>query len=148
MNNSNPLIPQGSLLDQAPRGRSRFRIAFYSVAGFHVVFLGVILLIVGCNGDKTKTADNATPPADTTPPPPDLSTSAPPLGMPPMAAVSNPPVAPYVPPTPPPPPPPPAPAASEYVVLKGDTMDKIAKKPRRDSSRRWKPRIPTSFRPN
>jgi LysM repeat protein len=123
MNNTNPLIPQGSFQGQAPRGRSRFMVAFYCVAAIHVVFFGGLLL-VGCNGDKSKVADNATPPADTAPAP-DTSTSSLPA-LPPMTAAppSNP--APVVLP-PPPPPAPPAPAATEYVVVKGDTMGNIAK---------------------
>ena len=56
MNNSNPLVPQGSLLEKSIRGRSRFKVAFYSVAAIHVVFFGG-LLIVGCNNARQDRAD-------------------------------------------------------------------------------------------
>ena len=51
MNNPNPLIPQGSLLEQKARSRPHLRIAIAIVA-VHLVFLGG-LLIQGCGKDDT-----------------------------------------------------------------------------------------------
>jgi LysM repeat protein len=51
MNNPNPLIPQGSLLEQKARSRPHLRIAIAIVA-VHLVFLGG-LLIQGCGKDNT-----------------------------------------------------------------------------------------------
>ena len=69
MNNPNPLIPQGSLLEQKAGSRSHLRIAIAIVA-VHLVFLGG-LLIQGCGkedaGAKTSQANQA---ASETPLPP------------------------------------------------------------------------------
>ncbi|MCL4181555.1 MAG: LysM peptidoglycan-binding domain-containing protein [Verrucomicrobia bacterium] len=46
MNNPNPLIPQGSLLEQQAKSKPHLRIALFIVA-VHVVFLG-LLLMQGC----------------------------------------------------------------------------------------------------
>jgi LysM repeat protein len=46
MNNPNPLIPQGSLLEQSAKGKPHLRIAL-CIAAAHVVFLG-LLLMQGC----------------------------------------------------------------------------------------------------
>lgn len=50
MNNPNPLIPQGSLLEQQAKGKPHLRIALFIVA-VHVVFLG-LLLMQGCKRDS------------------------------------------------------------------------------------------------
>ena len=55
MNNHNPLIPQGTLLEQKTRSRPHLRIAIAIVA-VHLVFLGG-LLIQGC-GKENNTAKN------------------------------------------------------------------------------------------
>jgi LysM repeat protein len=49
MNNPNPLIPQGSLLEQQAKSKPHLRIALFIVA-VHVVFLG-LLLMQGCKRD-------------------------------------------------------------------------------------------------
>src|SRR5882762_9898637 len=46
MNTPNPLIPQGSLLEQKAKGKPHLRVAYIIVA-VHLVFLGG-LLIQGC----------------------------------------------------------------------------------------------------
>ena len=51
MNNPNPLIPQGSLLEQKAKSRPHLRIAIAIVA-VHLVFLGG-LLIQGCGKENT-----------------------------------------------------------------------------------------------
>jgi LysM repeat protein len=60
MNNPNPLIPQGSLLEQQAKGKPHLRIALCIVA-VHVVFLG-LLLMQGC-----KREDEPLPMAELTP---------------------------------------------------------------------------------
>src|SRR5213596_3628705 len=63
MNNPNPLIPQGSLLEQKARSRPHLRIAIAIVA-VHLVFLGG-LLIQGCGkedaGARASQATNESP---------------------------------------------------------------------------------------
>src|SRR5262245_21901733 len=81
MNTPNPLIPQGTFLEQ--KGRSHIRIAVFTILAVHVVLLGSLLL-AGCkrttdqsNSDQTNDAVSAYPPpptaafppADTSPPP-------------------------------------------------------------------------------
>jgi LysM repeat protein len=60
MNNPNPLIPQGSLLEQQARTKPHLRIALFIVA-VHVVFLG-LLLMQGCKreNDPLEMAESAT----------------------------------------------------------------------------------------
>ena len=151
MNNSNPLIPQGSLLEQQNRGRARVKVAVYCVIAFHVVFLGGLLML-GCkkeqatgptddtttqnasNTPDTNTTANNTPNTTT----PDTNLASAPGPLPPVPNGSNSSVAPApVQPTPavttPPPPIPTAeapatPASNEYVVAKGDTFATIARK--------------------
>lgn len=60
MNNPNPLIPQGSLLEQQAKGKPHLRIAL-CIAAAHVVFLG-LLLMQGC-----KREDETPPSAELTP---------------------------------------------------------------------------------
>jgi LysM repeat protein len=60
MNNPNPLIPQGSLLEQQARGKPHLRIAL-CIAAAHVVFLG-LLLMQGC-----KREDDPLPATELTP---------------------------------------------------------------------------------
>ena len=67
MSNSNPLIPQGSLLEQQAKGRPHLRIALCIVA-VHVIFLGG-LLMQGCKReDQPETSGLMTelPPLDLT----------------------------------------------------------------------------------
>ena len=137
MNNPSPLVPQGSLQQNA-KGRSYVKMAFFSVVAIHIVFFGG-LLFQGC---KKKTADtdtavtnptgvdpsslNATPPmagTDTNLVNPTTLSNAP-AGAYGLAG-SNPPV------QPPPPvvePPPAVPATRDYIVIKGDIVATIAKK--------------------
>jgi LysM repeat protein len=53
MNNPNPLIPQGSLLEQQAKSKPHLRIALFIVA-VHVVFLG-LLLMQGCKREPEST---------------------------------------------------------------------------------------------
>jgi putative chitinase len=129
MNNPNPFLPKGSLLELQGRRRSRLKLAVFCVLAVCITGL-VAVLIQGCKREKPDTDLNP-PPMDTndmgmtdTNMPPTNEVSNPPVTVPPMEtsnfpAVVPPPVAPVQ---------PAAPAASEYVVVKGDTLGKIAKK--------------------
>lgn len=133
MNNPNPFVPKGSLLELQGRRRSRLKIAVFCVLAVSITGL-TAMLIQGCK--RTAPDTEVPPPLDTNNLPP-LDTGMPPMGE----EVSNPPV--MVPPVatnlpvtlPPVMPsetmastPTPAPAAgSEYTVVKGDTLAGIAK---------------------
>jgi LysM repeat protein len=129
MNNPNPFVPKGSLLELQGRRRSRLKLAVFCVLAVSITGL-VAGLIQGCKREK--------PDTDLNPPPMDTNAmETPDTNMPPMNEVSNPPVSvppmeasntPAVVPAPVAPAPAPVPAASEYVVVKGDTLGKIAKK--------------------
>ena len=125
MNNPNPFVPKGSLLEQQSARRSRLKLAVFCVLAVSITGL-VAVLIQGCKREK--------PTDDLNPPSLDTSMTNTDLGStnPPMTEVTNPPIT--VPPvvTNPPviaPIEPVAPAAgADYVVIKGDSLAKIAKK--------------------
>jgi LysM repeat protein len=130
MTNPNPFVPKGSLLEQQSASRSRLKLAVFCVLAISVTGL-TAMLIQGCKREKPDTDLN--PPTvdtnavamDTNVPP--IEASNPPVVMPPV--VTNPPV--VTPPvvTPPVVTPDVAPVGgSEYVVVKGDSLAKIAKK--------------------
>lgn len=125
MNNPNPFVPQGSLLEQQSKRRSRLKLGVFCVLAIGVTGLAA-MLIQGCKREETdQTGDNNNPPAM------DTNTVATPDTNQPAVEASNPPVT-AVPPTPAPAPapapvPPPPAAENEYVVVKGDTLSKIAK---------------------
>ena len=140
MNTPNPLIPQGSLLEQQKsQGKSNLFIFVFTILAIHVVlFAG--LLMQGCNKKPAETTldSHATSLADTnanaTVQPPSLGApAASPATLPfetnlpqTAATVSNPPA----PATPPPVETPVATspvAGKEYTVAKGDAYYKIAK---------------------
>ncbi len=125
MNNPNPFLPQGSLLEQQSRRRSQLKIGVSCVLAVSVLGL-VGMLIQGCER-KTPTANEplvetnafVLDPATNTPPPAmDTNTT---VMLPPP--VTNTPVV-----IPPAVVEPVVPAGSEYVVVKGDSLAKIAKK--------------------
>jgi LysM repeat protein len=116
MNNPNPFVPKGSLLEEQSKRRSRLKLAVLcAVAVGGVGLMG--MLIQGCKREQV---------AEQTPPP-DTNTVAAVDTNPPPTEASNPPVAvpPVVAPTPAPVP---EVAGTEYVVVKGDSFAKIAKK--------------------
>ncbi len=92
MNNSNPFIPQGSLVEQKNKKRARFQVAVLSIFGFNVLLLLSILLIQGCGRSDDKSQNDATSqtqvaatsdgPAATPTAPPDTGTAAPALPLP------------------------------------------------------------------
>ena len=124
MNNPNPFVPKGSLLEQQSQRRSRLKLAVFCVLAVSVTGL-VAMLIQGCKREKP--TDELNPPmVDTNAVAMDTNTlensvSNPPVVIPPMPTnlpvVVAPPIN--------------APAelpGSEYVVVKGDSLAKIAKK--------------------
>jgi LysM repeat protein len=127
MNNPNPFVPKGSLLEQQSQRRSCLKLAVFCVLAVSVTGL-VAVLIQGCKREKPSD-DTLNPPSldtnsvatDTNVPP--IEASNPPVVVPPVA--TNPPV--VIPPVAPVEPVAPA-AGSEYVIVKGDTLAKIAKK--------------------
>jgi LysM repeat protein len=122
MNNPNPFVPKGSILEQQSKRRSRLKLAVFCVIAIGVAGLSA-MLIQGCkrtpSGDAT---DTSTPTIDTNTPvmtdtnPPAIETN-PPVYVPP--AMTNPPVVAT---------PPVVPAVGEYTVVKGDVLETIAKK--------------------
>jgi LysM repeat protein len=127
MNNPNPFIPQGSLLEQKNKKRTRFQIAVFAIFAFNILVLAP-LLIQGCKRENADTPSTQTT-TDATQPTPAPATNDTTVSAAPQA--TNPGVAqqPTPQPTPEPQPTPqPAPQATEYVIVRGDTLDSIHKK--------------------
>jgi LysM repeat protein len=130
MSNANPLIPQGSLLEQKAKSRPHLRIAIFIVA-IHLVFLGG-LLMQGCkredNNANLATNETALPPLDTNA----LYGTNVPFGTNAVAQIPEP--TNYVAPTftpqavTPSVPAPSGPSGQEYTVAKGDSFYSIGKK--------------------
>lgn len=114
MNNPNPFVPQGSLLEQQSKRRSHMKLGVLCVLVVGIAGL-TAMLIQGCKREQATEENQNQPPVDTNMVTA-VDTNAPP------AVANNPPV---VAPTPPPAP---EAAGTEYVVVKGDTLGKIAKK--------------------
>lgn len=125
MTNPNPFVPKGSLLEQQSARRSRLKLAVFCVLAVSITGL-VAVLIQGCKREKP--SEELQPPSvDTSMTNFDNSTN------PPMTEVTNPPVT--VPPVVTNPPVVVAPieplaqtGGADYVVVKGDSLAKIAKK--------------------
>ena len=118
MNNSNPLIPQGSNLEQKTKSRSRVKLAVIVVLAVHVLFLGP-LLMQGCKREQTPVpvADtNAQPPLDspTNELPQLTNVAAPPPAVSNAPVVTTPAVSPA--------------GATEYTVVKGDSFYSLGKR--------------------
>ena len=134
MNNPNPFVPKGSLLELQSKRRSRLKLGVFCVLAVGIAGLAA-MLIQGCKREESENS----PDTSQSQPPVDTNSYAETDTNPPSMEASNPPVEPTPPGqtavTPPPPTPPPAPVApptpppaeSEYVVVKGDTLAKIAK---------------------
>jgi LysM repeat protein len=119
MNNQNPLIPQGSALEQRNKGRARVKIAVFFVLAIHGIGL-MALLMQGCGQSKepvtpTEMESSNAPPAFVEPTSPPVTT-----GTPPVVATAPTVVEPPAPPTVPT-------GATEYTIVKGDILEKIAK---------------------
>jgi LysM repeat protein len=114
MKNLNPFVPQGSVLEQNKR-RSRMKLAVFCVLAVSVAGLSA-MLIQGCKREQVpepQPIETNLPPVETNLPP--VATNLPPV-VPPVAT-NPPPVAPVVPEA----------TGSEYTIVKGDTLAKIAK---------------------
>lgn len=137
MNTPNPLVPQGSQLEQKSNARSRVKLAVFFVLSIHVVGL-MALLVQGCRPDQQEAPDEVMqppelPPFETVPPPvaDTNETLLPPIQeMPPENAGWVEPVPPAV--TEGHGPAEPAsviaPTLQEYIVQQGDTYFSIGKK--------------------
>lgn len=134
MSSPNPLIPQGSLLEQQAKSKSTFHVAAL-IVGLHVFLLGG-LLILGCKKEEQKPLDTA-PITDTLSQPPPVVTETnlldPGMGLTglPTNAITAPPTntlppVTYEAPAQPLPVENVAPATTEYVVKKGDIAGRIA----------------------
>ncbi len=114
MNSPNPFVPQGSLLELQSKRRSRVKVAVFCVLAVNVVGL-MALLMQGCKREQTEVENqptidtNETAMMNTNPPP--VEASNPPVQPPAVVPA----VAPET-------------AGTEYVVVKGDSLWKIAKK--------------------
>lgn len=151
MSNSNPLIPQGSLLEQQARSKSTFQMAAFIVA-LHVVVVGGFLFL-GCKKEENQpppAVDTFSPPppvfsetrsvpplTDPIVPPTDSSTYVPPVVNPPLTSAPPPTFIPEpipeatIPPPFVPAPPPTIPIPSpgtEHVIQKGDVAYNLARK--------------------
>lgn len=125
MNNPNPFVPKGSLLELQSRRRSRLKLAVGCVLAVGITGL-TAMLIQGC---KRTAPDTEVPPAIETNNFPVVDTNIPsftqvtnpPVIPPPFVTnppVVTPPIAPIA---------PPAAASSEYTIVKGDSLARIAK---------------------
>lgn len=130
MNNDNPLVPQGSLLEQKTKSRSRVKTAFFCVLAVHVLAILTALIAQGCKREQPPVMDDTRAPLPTFEP-----TNVAPVvesNVPPPVAETNalPPIVdtPVPTPTPTPTPPPPYGVGTEYVVAKGDSFYSIGKK--------------------
>ena len=127
MNNQSPLIPQGSLLEQKNRGRARVKIAVFLVLAIHGIGL-MALLMQGCKKQPDASSTENAPDQTNNPAPAFVEpTNAPPATNL-VAAPTNTAPAPEPVEQPQPPVTPPAGAATDYVVVKGDTFSGISKK--------------------
>jgi len=128
MNNDQPLQPQTSLLDAKQQGRSRVKVAVFSVLALHVAGLTTLLLTQGCKREVPVEEQpqpevpvledtNAMYYTDTNLPP-DVSMPGS-TYLPPEEPLPG---TPLIPDTPPP-----APLTTEYVVKSGDTFTSIAR---------------------
>lgn len=124
MNNENPLVPQGSLLEQKNKSRSRVKTAFFCVLAVHVLAILTALIAQGCNRRQPPVPyeEPQAPPPST----PAFDTNLPPVvdtNLPATPPATD--VAPPVTETAPPPPPP---SPTEYTVAAGDSFYSIGKR--------------------
>lgn len=118
MNNPSPLVPQGSLLEQKNKNRTRVRLAVFFVLSIHVIGL-MALLMQGCrkpNETETTTTETnaAAPPTMEATNQPSAGTNVPSTATVPQVVETT--------------PLPAAPNVQEYVLAKGDSFYTIAKK--------------------
>ncbi len=116
MNNPNPFVPQGSLLEQKNKARFNLKIKIFCLLAINIIGL-MVLLMQGCKREQTPPETTNQPVVETNLPPVETN-------LPPPAVASN---------LPPPvvettPQPAPVPSTTEYVVQKGDSFYSIGKK--------------------
>ncbi len=137
MNNPNPFVPQGSLVEQMNKKRARVKMAVLAVFSGTIILIAPVLLIQGCKRDQSSSQDttspDATATADTNTSPNVAAMSAGDTNVTNMAAplASQPPMQPVAPAMTPVAQPvsTPAPTATTtYVVVPHDTLAGIAKK--------------------
>jgi LysM repeat protein len=142
MNNPNPFVPKGSLQEQQNKRRTNLKLGVLGVLTVSVVCL-TVMLIQGCK-QKASVDDSATSNVDTNivpvpdtnvPPPTDISNTVPQMPSSTNASVPTPvtpvvqtPVVPIAPIQPIPAAPTDLSGGGDYVVVKGDSLAKIAKK--------------------
>ena len=135
MSNPNPFVPKGSLLEQQSKRRSNLKIGVSCVLAVGIIGL-LAMLIQGCKRDTTSDNTPTTTDQDTNVPAIQPDTNAPamvdtnaPIVTAPVLTNTPPPVVtqPMI-PAPAENPPPAETGGSEYVVVSGDTLGKIAKK--------------------
>ena len=129
MNNPNPFVPKGSLLEQQSQRRSRLKIVVGCVVAISSLSL-VAMLIQGCHREAPEAqapVDTNTPAMDTNIPAMDTNVS-PTVPMAPSNTMAAVPVPPPVAPPVVVPPVEPSAAGTEYTIVSGDTLAKIAKK--------------------
>ena len=120
MNNPNPFVPKGSILEQQSKRRSRLRLAVFCVLAVSITGL-TAMLIQGCKREQpVEGGDNTTPTIDTNTTPV-AETNALPAGTNATVVSSN--LPPPVVETPPV-----VPAMTTYTVVQGDILETIAKK--------------------
>lgn len=110
------------MLEQKNRKRTRFQVAVFAVIAVNLLII-TPMLIQGCSRQSaTDTTQQQSSDTNTqaTALPPTTNTDTTPVAPPPTNIVSTPVVPPVA--------PPPAPTATEYVIVKGDTLDSIHKK--------------------
>ena len=130
MNDTNPFIPQGSLLDQKNKKRARVKIAVLAIFALNILLISPLLLIQACKrGDQsaqndqdtnTTSVDLGTTTASNTPPALPTTNVAVNSTILPQPVASN--------TMTPAPPVPVAADITEYVILPHDTYTSIAKK--------------------
>ncbi len=129
MNNPNPFIPQGSMLEQKNKKRARVKIAVLAIFACNILLVGPLVLLNGCRRSDQSSNDGT---GQDTPAVAADTGAAPALPAAPMAGTNGSnaelAVAPAPAPVPVPMPPPPTPTVSDYTVVKGDTMGSIATK--------------------
>jgi LysM repeat protein len=112
MNSPNPFVPQGSLLELQSKSRSRVKVAVFCVLAVNVIGL-TALLMQGCKREQNEAENQA--PLETTNEAAMLNSNLPPeVASNPPVGVAQPPAVPET-------------AGTEYVVVKGDSLWKIAK---------------------
>jgi LysM repeat protein len=135
MNNPNPFVPKGSLLEQQTKRQSRMKLFVFGVLAVSVTGL-MVMLIQGCKReqpqadnnppDNSQATDTNLPTVDTNLP--SMEASNPPVPMPSNQPPSMATLPPSIQAPAPEPVAAPEPTGAEYVVIKGDTLARIAKK--------------------